>query len=94
MPMAGIWGSIFPGIPGVGVNSGSGGLAGQKPTPTHSTGCNMLKLKEGELLADLDPINQEFVLECPHPSHEAVKQLFMILCDGDRSENIEEGRLF
>lgn len=53
----------------------------------------MLNLKEGELVADLDPINQELLLECTHPSHDAVKQIFMILCDGDRT-NPEEGRLF
>jgi hypothetical protein len=53
----------------------------------------MLGLKLGELVIDLDPINQELQLACTHPSHDAVRQLFMILCDGDRT-NPKEGRLF
>lgn len=79
-----MWGNIF------GINSNA-----YQPVVKHdhSAGCRMLG-RPGELVIDLDPINQELLLECTHPSHDSVRQIFMILCDGDRSKEIEEGRLF
>lgn len=77
----------------------SGLFPGQIATPatyktnSHSNGCKMLGDKP-VLMIDLDILMQEFIMECTHPSHDSVKQLFMIVCHGDRSEKIEEGRLF
>lgn len=62
-------------------------------TKSHSNGCKMLGGNK-ILMADLDLIMQEFVMECGHPSHDSVRQLFMVLSNSDLSESIEEGRLF
>lgn len=79
----------------------SGMFPGQIATPPsmktagHSNGCKMITNGDSTvLMADLDVLFQEFIMECTHPSHDSVRQLFMIPCNGDRSDEIEEGRLF
>jgi hypothetical protein len=59
----------------------------------HSLGCKMIG-SGPILMMDLDIIMQDFVLECPHRSHDSVKFIFMVSCPSELSEKIEEGKLF
>lgn len=64
---------------------------------THSPGCRMLGTdgSESVLWEDLDVINQDFVLGCPHRSHDSVKWLMRTESPNkDKGKPIEDGHLF
>lgn len=86
----------------VGLFGSEAANAGHQATVTtihrkdHSVACKMLG-STPSLVVDLDMLLQDAVFDCPHRSHDAVKQVFRFWCDDDRyemSKDIQEGRLF
>lgn len=63
-------------------------------TTSHTHACKTIVGDVRKPVCEMDMVDQDFVLDCQHRSHDSVKQLFKVWSDAPLSKDVEEGKLF